>query len=315
MDFQLLKTFLHVAALGSCSKAAAALFITQSAVSRRIKQLEDHYGKPLLERSGVALRPTAAGQVLIEKARQILEIEKQLVESLGDSRSKEKISFCCTPSFGIGRLPSALNEFMAHHAETTDLKFVFDMPEAALEGVDNGRFDLALIEHCDDLDLFGFITHPLPEDEMVFISSPARGIVTGETGIERLIGERLYLKNEEGCAKRFLDKNMRTIGRDGSEFRNTVYFDDLPFIISEVLAGKGISFVSTGLVAPKLANGSLTAHRIAGFNHHRPRTLVLSRELKRSPAFAAFIGSLFASFAATPPPHLANPIQSSASQH
>lgn len=315
MDFQLLKTFLHVAALGSCSKAATALFITQSAVSRRIKQLEDHYGKPLLERSGVALRPTAAGQLLVEKARQILEIEKQLLESLDGSQHKEKISFCCTPSFGIGRLPSALTDFMAEHAETADLKFVFDMPEAALAGIDSGRFDLALIEHCDDLDLFGFITQPLPDDEMIFISSPGRGIGTTEAGIERLVGERLYLKNENGCAKRFLDKNMRTIGRDSSEFRNIVYFDDLPFIISEVMAGKGISFVSVGLVAAKLETGSLVAHRIAGFNHHRPRTLVLSRELKRSPVFAAFIGSLFASFSATPPPHLVNPGQSPVPQH
>ncbi|ANA41164.1 MULTISPECIES: LysR family transcriptional regulator [Geobacter] len=294
MDLTLLKTFVKVASIGSISKAAVLLCVTQSAVSRRIKLLEEHYGHPLLERTGTSLKPTPAGKMLIEKAMSILDIERQILDSLGVKESKQKISFCCTPSFGISSLPTILNSFLAGKGEEADLKFVFAMPEEALDGIRSGRFDLALIEHCDDLDLNGYRTHPLPADEMVFISAPARGIDTPEPDIDRLLGERLYLKNETGCAKRFLNWNMRSIGRDGNEFVNTVYFDDCPFILSQVRAGNGIAFVSASIVQAELHTGTLRAHRIAGFNPLRPRTLVFSPHMECSPAIHAFIETLFA---------------------
>jgi DNA-binding transcriptional LysR family regulator len=232
--------------------------------------------------------------MLIEKAKSILDIERQILDSLGVKETRQKISFCCTPSFGIGSLPAIMNGFLADNGERTDLKFVFAMPEEALEGIRSGRFDLALIEHCDDLDLTGYVAHPLPDDEMIFISAPARGIDTPDPTIDRLLPERLYLKSETGCARRFLDRNMRSTGRTVEEFVNTVYFDDCPFILNQVLAGNGIAFVSAAIVRAELEAGVLRAHRIAGFDPFRPRTLVLSPHMDRSTAILAFIETLFA---------------------
>jgi len=300
MDLVLLKTFLKVATVGSITKAAAVLFVTQSAVSRRIKQLEDYVGKPLLERAGTSLVLTDAGHLLADKARKILDIERELFDSLGSSKSKQKIAFCCTPSLGIDRLPGVLSSFVADHADKVDLNCVFAMPEEALAGIDSGHFDLALIEHCDEVDLKGRITHPLPDDEVLFISAPALGIAEDETTIDRLFGERLYLKNEKGCAKRFIDKNLRTVGRTCSEFSSVVYFDDFSFIISEVLAGNGIMFASSGIVAEELRSGRLRAHRVSEFNHFRPRTLILARK-ELPPSLQVFIDCLFAAFDMTRP--------------
>ncbi|WP_041245680.1 LysR family transcriptional regulator [Geotalea uraniireducens] len=300
MDLVLLKTFLKVAAVGNISKAAAVLFVTQSAVSRRIKQLEDYVGKPLMERSGASLVLTDAGHMLIDKARKILDLERELLDSLDISKGKQKISFCCTPSLGIDRLPSVLSSFVADHATTVDLNCVFAMPEEALVGIDSGRFDLALIEHCDEVDLKSHATHPLPDDEVLFFSAPALGIAAKETTIDRLFGERLYLKNEKGCAKRFIDKNLRTVGRTCGEFSSVVYFDDFTFIIREVLAGKGIMFASSGIVAEELRSGLLRGHRVSEFSHCRPRTLILARQ-ELSPSLQVFIDCLFAAFDLTRP--------------
>lgn len=295
MDIILLKTLLKVAALGNISKAAAVLCVTQSAVSRRIKQLEDHVGKPLLIRTGTAVRPTDEGRFVLAKAQQIVDLESQILDKLSVNEPKQRISLCCTPSFGIGRLPSILSSFMADNSESADLSFVFDMPEQALAGIESGRFDLALIEHCDDLDMAGHRSYPLPDDEMVFFSAPALGIDSATPPIDQLLPMRLYLKNQQGCARRFLDKNLALIGRSTTEFSNTVYFDDLQFIIREVLDGNGITFASTGLVANELRGHSLRAHRIEGFDHFRPRTLVLgSRE--PSPSLFSFINSLYIAF-------------------
>jgi LysR family transcriptional regulator, transcriptional activator of the cysJI operon len=295
MDLTLLKTFLKVADLGNITRAASVLFVTQSAVSRRIKQLEDSVGRPLLTRNGTSLAPTDAGLLLIDKGRQILALEREFHSSLGLGQIKEKISFCSTPSLGIDRLPGVLTSFITDHATTVDLNCIFTMPEEALAGIDSGRFDLALIEHCDAVDLKDRVIHPLPADEVVFISAPTLGIPAGTTTIDRLLGERLYLKNAKGCARRFIDMNLRHIGRACEEFSSVVYFDDFSFILNEVLAGKGITFVSSALFSEELLSGRLCAHTVAGFNHYRPRTLILARqELSRH--HQVFIDYLFTEF-------------------
>ncbi len=291
MDLILFKTFMKVVAVGNISKAAAILFVTQSAVSRRIKQLEAYAGKPLLFRNGPSLVPTDDGYLLINTARRILDLERDLLNRLGSRKCKEKISFCSTPSLGMDRLPGVLSSFITNHAASVDLNCVFAMPEEALAGIANGRFDLALIDHCDEVDLSSHVTHPLPDGEVLFFSAPALGIDADETTIDRLLGERLYLKDKKGCAKRFIDKNLRNLGRNCEEFSSVVYFDDLSFVISDVLAGNGICFVSKEYVEGKLQEGLLHAHRVVGFNHYRPRTLVLARK-ELSPLTEVFIEEL-----------------------
>lgn len=296
VDLLLLKTFLKVAAIGNITKAATVLFVTQSAVSRRIKQLEDAIGQPLLERMGNALIPTPAGRLLIEKGRKMLDLEQEFLSGIDPVHAKLKISFCSTPSLGIDRLPKALASFTAARSETVDLNCVFAMPEEALAGIDSRRFDLALIEHCDEIDLKGRISFRLPDDEVVFVSAASLGIEAGQTGIESLLGKRLYLKTENGCAKRFIDKNLRSTGRSWREFPSVVYFDDFPFILGEVLAGKGITFVSKALVTKELAQGRLRWHHVGDFEHFRPRTMILARR-ELSEQHQALIDCLFAEFA------------------
>lgn len=68
-----LQAFCQVARLGSVSRAAEALHLSQPAVSLQLKALEAHYGLPLLERVGRRLSLTPAGQSLYDLARPLVE--------------------------------------------------------------------------------------------------------------------------------------------------------------------------------------------------------------------------------------------------
>ena len=103
-----LKTLVEVVNTGSLSRAAEALHVTQPAVSKRIKFMEEQYGCELLDRSGQRLRPTAAGRLVYEKATTVLEIEAELVSGLHLLSGKTLIAFSCTPSFGIAHLPAKI---------------------------------------------------------------------------------------------------------------------------------------------------------------------------------------------------------------
>ena len=74
IDTVQLKYFLEVGTLGSIKRAAANLNITQSALSRRMAQLETEIGIPLLERSPTGVAPTAGGRELMIRAAEIISI-------------------------------------------------------------------------------------------------------------------------------------------------------------------------------------------------------------------------------------------------
>jgi LysR family transcriptional regulator, regulator for metE and metH len=74
LELRHLETLLALADCGSLSKAAARLFLTQSALSHQLKALESHYGAALVEKNVRPLRFTAIGQRLLALARAVLPL-------------------------------------------------------------------------------------------------------------------------------------------------------------------------------------------------------------------------------------------------
>ena len=72
LELRHMETLLALAECGSLSKAAARLFLTQSALSHQLKGLESHYGAALVEKNTRPLRFTAIGQRLLTLAREVL---------------------------------------------------------------------------------------------------------------------------------------------------------------------------------------------------------------------------------------------------
>jgi LysR family transcriptional regulator (chromosome initiation inhibitor) len=81
LDYRLLEALALVCQEGGFDRAARALLITQSAVSQRIRQLEDRLGFPLVIRSAPPT-PTAMGRVLVAHYRRVCQLEKDLEGAL-----------------------------------------------------------------------------------------------------------------------------------------------------------------------------------------------------------------------------------------
>ncbi|MCD2142773.1 LysR family transcriptional regulator ArgP [Rhodococcus pyridinivorans] len=82
LDFAQLRTFATVLDEGTFEGAAAVLRVTPSAVSQRIKSLEQHVGQVLLRRTR-PVSATAAGEVVMRLARQVARLEQDASEELG----------------------------------------------------------------------------------------------------------------------------------------------------------------------------------------------------------------------------------------
>src|SRR5438876_71678 len=82
MDLRRLEVFAKVAELGSFSRAADALSLTQPTVSEHVRALEDELGVPLLDRLGRGAAPTHAGRLLLGYARRLLALQREAQQAL-----------------------------------------------------------------------------------------------------------------------------------------------------------------------------------------------------------------------------------------
>jgi DNA-binding transcriptional LysR family regulator len=73
MDLKQLAALVTVAEVGSVTKAAALLHLVQPAVTRQIRTLEEEFGVPFFERTRQGMIPTAAGTLMVERARRALQ--------------------------------------------------------------------------------------------------------------------------------------------------------------------------------------------------------------------------------------------------
>lgn len=298
MESVYLKTLVEVVKAGSISKAADTLCVTQPAVSRRIKFMEEQYGYSLLDRSGQTLIPTDAGKLVFEKAELMLAIERELLSGLKSIHEKKSIAFICTPSFGIVHLPTVMREFMMEYNDLADLSFMFDMPGKIVEAMRDGMYDLAVLEHCECFDLSELSTVALPGDDMIFVSTPKLGLPSGKIAVEELFSQKMLSRKEGCCSRTLLEGNLRAIGKGLSDFRSCVVIDDLHMILQSTQGGQGVSFLSRELVQDQLDAGLLREHCIEGFRHHRNRTLIIHSGCRLLPSSPQnyFIERIYARF-------------------
>ena len=99
MDAELLKTFLEVARVRHFGKAASNLYVTQSAVSSRIRHLEQQVGRPLFIRARNNIQLTSYGQKLTRYAEEILEVWNNACTGLAIEEESR-------PAFSIGGVSS-----------------------------------------------------------------------------------------------------------------------------------------------------------------------------------------------------------------
>lgn len=296
MRTEYLKTLQVIAQVGSFSRAATELFVTQSAISQRIKYLEEHYDCQLLDRSGPAPILTAAGRIVARRAEQILKIEAKLINDLKYQGGKSRLSICCTPTFGVAYLPQVIEQFMLKHADNIDLKFMFHSIDRAIKELLENEFDLAVIEHCEQLEIPGFHAMGLPHDELIFISSPALNLPEPEVDIQLLFRQCLIARKIGCTSRKLLELNLAQEGHKVEDFSRSIILDDLRLTLETVISGGGIAFISRSMAAKQLAAGLLREHRVSGFIHVRQRTVVINRERMNDPAIKEFIGCIVDTF-------------------
>jgi molybdate transport repressor ModE-like protein len=145
LDVKRLRILREVAAHGSFSAAAEALYLSQSAVSQQIATLEREVGMKLLERTREGTRPTDAGRVLVDHAdaaiARLEEAERELAAIAGLEGGEVRIA--SFPSASATLLTMAVSDFVELHPKVR-LSVTEAEPEESMPRLRAGDVDLAL---------------------------------------------------------------------------------------------------------------------------------------------------------------------------
>ena len=146
MDIQSIQAFLKVSELGSFSRAAEALFITQPAVSKRIQVLENSLDTTLFDRIGKRIQLTEAGLALMPNYLRIIEELDESRRIISNLREKTSgvLKFATSHHIGLHRLPPILKQYAKAFPDVT-LELQFMDSEKATQLVLQGEIELGII--------------------------------------------------------------------------------------------------------------------------------------------------------------------------
>lgn len=146
MDIANLTAFIAVAETNSFSKAAAQLYLTQPAISKRISSLEQILNIKLFDRIGRTVQLTEAGQALLPHAYHILLEVNDASRKISNLQKEVagQLTIATSHHIGLHRLPPILRTFTKTYPQV-NLDIHFLDSEKAYDDVLQGRVELAII--------------------------------------------------------------------------------------------------------------------------------------------------------------------------
>lgn len=261
LTLQQLKLFEAVSRLGSYTRAAEELCLTQPAVSIQVKRLEAQVGLPLFEQIGKKTFPTAAGKVMYEASLDILSRVEDLKNTIEDLKGTIKgplqLSVVTTAKYF---LPNLLGAFLQQYPEV-EPKLKFTNRARVIERLMNNDDDFVVmgqIPRDENLEAYPFLTnilgivahadHPLANKKNITIEE---------------IANQRFLIREIGSGTRYVFDQL--LKQHGVEIEPYMELGSSEALKQAVMAGLGIAVLSLHSVQLEIEVNKLTVLDVQGF--------------------------------------------------
>lgn len=168
LDLTSLQLFVAVCELGSIGKAAQREHIAQSALSKRLSDLEATLGNPLLQRHSRGIHPTPAGQSFLHHARNVLFGLDRMQAELSDyaDGAKGQVRVHASISATVQFLPEDLGAFVRAHPDI-NIDLEEHLSSEVVRAVEEGAADFGV---CNTANGVGELqTLPYRQDQLVLI--------------------------------------------------------------------------------------------------------------------------------------------------
>ena len=149
LDIASLRTFLTVLDVGGMTRAAEVLGLSQSAVSWKIKRLEERVGRPLLIRDGHSLRPSQDGEELLDHARAIVAMHDEAVARLSSSELTGRVRIGANEEITASQLVDLLGRFDRIHP-LASVEYHVEQSNVLARMLGKGALDVAVLQVVEE---------------------------------------------------------------------------------------------------------------------------------------------------------------------
>jgi DNA-binding transcriptional LysR family regulator len=289
MDLRRLEVFAKVAELGSFSRAAEALLLTQPTVSEHVRALEDDLAVQLLDRLGRTTTPTPAGQVLLGYARRILALTREARQAVDQFQGRMRGQLIVGGSTIPGEyvLPALIGQFKQRYPDIS-ISLLVGSSRQVSEWVEDGRVELGLVGARPTSR--ALLAHELMPDELVVVvpgSHPWAG--RADVVLSEVASEPLVVRERGSGSREALERALGDVGAALTAFRVVGEMGSTQAVKQAVRAGVGISIISRRAVLDECRARLLSCVKIRDLEVARSFYLVTHRERTRSPLAQAFV--------------------------
>lgn len=281
-----LQVFETIVRLGSFTRAAEELFLTQPTVSMQIKKLTDVIGLPLFEHIGRNVVPTEAGEELYEACRGLFSVlsnlEMKIADLKGIKRGRLRLGVITTATYFA---PEVLGEFSLMYPGI-EVALKVTNRESIIDRMRKNEDDLYIMGQApsDEIDVAAIYIAPNP----LVVMAPRNHPLVGEKNIslERVAKESFILR-EPGSGVR--DATLRTFDAHGLRPHVRMELGSNEAIKHAIVGGLGISVLSLHTLTLEGTSGPVAILDVQGFPIMRQWYIVYPKGKELSLVAQAFL--------------------------
>jgi LysR family transcriptional regulator, low CO2-responsive transcriptional regulator len=281
-----LQVFEAIVRLGSFTRAAEELFLTQPTVSMQIKKLADSMGLPLFEHIGRNVRPTEAGLELYESCRRIFEtlanLEMKMADLKGIKRGRLRLGVITTAKYFA---PEVLGEFCQLYPGI-EVALKVSNRDRIIERINSNEDDLYIMGQApadrSDIQVYPFAPNPL------VVMAPRNHPLVGKKKIPLArIAEEPFILREPGSGIR--DTTLRVFDGIGRRPHVRMELGSNEAIKHAIVGGLGLSVLSLHTLTLEGADGPVAILDVEGFPILRQWYIVHPKSKELSLVAKAFL--------------------------
>ncbi|ASY59433.1 MULTISPECIES: pca operon transcription factor PcaQ [Sinorhizobium] len=259
IKFRHLQTFVEVARQKSVVKAADLLNVTQPAVTKTIRELEEVLGVSVFERDGRGIKITRYGEVFLRHAGAALTALRQGLDSVSQERSGDgpPIRVGALPTVSTRIMPRAIALFLEEKTNAR-LKIVTGENAVLLEQLRVGDLDLVVGRLAAPDRMTGFSFEHLYSEQVVFAVRAGHPLLSGKQSLFAHLGDYpVLMPTRASIIRPFVERFLIANGIAGLPNQIETVSDS--FGRAFVRSSDAIWIISNGVVATDIDDGLLTA--------------------------------------------------------
>jgi DNA-binding transcriptional LysR family regulator len=294
VDLRRLEIFVKVAELGSFSRAAEALFLTQPTVSEHVRALEDSLGVQLLDRLGRGTTPTRAGTLLLGYAQRMLTLAREATQAIEQFQGRVSGELTVGGSTIPGEyvVPELIGAFRGKYPDVR-ISLLIGSSHQVQTWVEDGRVEIGVVGAPPASRVLE--GRPLMDDELVVVVSAEHPWAARPSiALEDLKAEPMILRERGSGSRETFERALEGVGLDLGAFRIVGEIASTQAVKQAVRAGVGVSLISRRAVEVECRARLLACVKMRDLTVTRAFYLITHRDRSRSPlaqAFLAFVES------------------------